>query len=312
ANAQTGVVTHTVKIDLPEVHSQNPASSILLTAQDAYQQQNYTRALLLANQAIMNQGGASAYLLRSMVHTKNGNITEAENDLKEAKKLSDPRTHWEMLLAEGQYLENAGRFTEAEERYRRMMALQPGDHRARLLLADLYRRSGNVDHALEEYQAIIQARPHRWRGLSGRIQSVICYAQQLEKAIAILEDVNSRNTSYNDVMLELVALYTQQAQKHVKGLEQASRAITVLRQSGVESRIFYRLIGEFYYAAYQLAHKSGQLPPITWPQHAITSLAELSRANETAWRDYLTRDEDANREEILQTRILNARTWAWI
>jgi serine/threonine-protein kinase PknG len=310
-NANTGVVTHTVKIDLPEVPPQNPASTVLLSAQDAYQQRNYTRALLLANQAIQNQGGASAYLLRSMIHTQNGSIPLAEKDLNEAKKLSDPRIQWEMLLAEGQYLENAGQFTAAEERYRRMMAIQPGDHRARLLLADLYRRSGNVDNALNEYQAIIHARPSTGAAYLGASKAYLLN-QQLGKAIGVLEEVNSRNTSYNDVMLELIALYTQQAQKDVKGLEQAARAITVLRQNGVESRIFYRLIGEFYYAAYQVAQKNGQLPNITWPEQAITSMAQLSQANEHAWRELLARDDDANREDILQNRILNARSWAWI
>lgn len=311
ANANTGVVTHTVKIDLPEIPAQNPASTVLLSAQEAYQQRNYTRALLLANQAIQNQGGAPAHLLRSMIHTQNGSIAEAERDLNEAKKLSDPRLQWEMLLAEGQYLENSGQFTAAEERYRRMMAIQPGDHRARLLLADLYRRSGNVENALDEYQAIIHARPSTGAAYLGASKAYLLN-QQLEKAIGVLEEVNNRNTSYNDVMLELIALYTQQAQKDVKGLEQAGRAITVLRQNGVESRIFYRLIGEFYYAAYQVVQTNGQLPAITWPEHPITSLAQLSQANEHAWREYLARDEDANREEILQNRILSARTWAWI
>ncbi len=310
-NASTGVVTHTVKIDLPDVPPQNPALTVLLSAQDAYQQRNYTRALLLANQAIQNQGGASAYLLRSMVHTQNGNIGDAERDIKEAKKLSDPRTQWEMLLAEGQYLENAGQFTDAEDRYRRMMAIRPGDYRARLLLADLYRRSGNVHNALDEYQAIIHARPSTGSAYLGASKAYLL-DNQLEKAIDVLEEVNSRNTSYNDVILELIALYTQQAQKDIKGLEQAARAITILRENGVESRVFYRLIGEFYYAAYQVAQKSGQLPAVTWPEQAITSIGQLSHANEQAWREYLARDEDANREDILQNRILNARTWAWM
>jgi hypothetical protein len=113
-------------------------------------------------------------------------------------------------------------------------------------------------------------------------------------------------------MLELIALYTQQAQKDVKGLEQAARAITVLRQNGVESRVFYRLIGEFYFAAYQAASSTGQLPQITWPEAPIKSLAHLSQVNEQAWREYMARDDNADREDILQNRILNARTWAWM
>src|SRR5262249_40291470 len=99
---ETGVVTGTIKIDLPEVAPTNPASTVLLTAQEAYQQHNYTRALLLANQAIKNNGGASAYLLRSLIHTQNGSLQDAEADLKQAQAQGGAQSDWEVLLAEGQ------------------------------------------------------------------------------------------------------------------------------------------------------------------------------------------------------------------
>ncbi len=53
--------TGTVKIDLPQVAATNPAATILLSAQEAYEQRNMTRALQLTNQAINNNGGAAAY-----------------------------------------------------------------------------------------------------------------------------------------------------------------------------------------------------------------------------------------------------------
>ncbi|MCI0348609.1 MAG: hypothetical protein L0Z53_04215, partial [Acidobacteriales bacterium] len=139
-NTHTGVVSGTVKIDLPEIHAKNPASTILLSAQEAYQQRNLTLALTLANQAINNNGGAAAYVLRSLVYNQQGATPEAESDLKTARQLRDPQVQWEMLLAEGQLLENSGKFNEAAVCYQRMMAMRPGDYRARLLLADLYRR----------------------------------------------------------------------------------------------------------------------------------------------------------------------------
>jgi serine/threonine protein kinase len=308
----TGVVSGTVKIDLPEVPHTNPASTVLLSAQEAYQQRNFTRALLLANQAINNNGGASAYILRSLVHNQHGDMKLAEADLQQAKRLSNPQVQWEMLLAEGQYLENSGQFDQAAERYRRMMALKPGDHRGRLLLADLYRRSGNSQQAISEYRAIIQAKPSIGPAYIGASKTYLS-TNQLDEAIDVLETVSSRNTSYNEVLLELIDLYNHKAKTgDIASLEQAARAVDVLEENGAESRAFYRLLGEFYFTAYQVAQQAKTFPQVTWPDPKIKSLADLARANEHAWREYLARDEDADRDDIINNRIMSARAWALI
>ncbi len=310
--SDTGVVTGTVKIELPEVAPNNPASTVLLTAQEAYQQRDYKRALLLANQAINNKGGASAYLLRSLIYTHNGQLQEAQTDLAQAQKAADPQAQWQMLLAEGQLMENSGKFEEAADRYRRMMALKPGDYRARLLLADLYRRSGNSKQAIAEYRAIIQAKPGIGQAYIGASKAYL-QDKQVDNAIKVLEDVSSRNTSYNEVMLELIQLYNLKADEgDATTLEEAARAINVLRENGVETRSYYRLLAEFYFTAYHVARKSGSVPAITWPDQHMNSLADLSRANEAAWREYLARDEDADREFVINERIMNARTWALV
>jgi tetratricopeptide (TPR) repeat protein len=312
ASSGTGVVSGTVKIDLPEVPPTNPASTVLLSAQEAYQQRNFTRALLLANQAINNNGGAAAFVLRSLIHNQNGDLKQAEADLNQARRLSDPQVQWEMLLAEGQFLENAGKFDEAAERYHRMMSLKPGDHRGRLLLADLYRRSANYLQAINEYKAIIQAKPSVGPAYIGASKTYLA-KNEVDEAIHVLETVSSRNTSYNEVLLELIDLYNQKAlDGDPVSLEQAARAIDVLQENGVESRSFFRLLAEFYYTAYKVAHKTRKLPQVTWPDQQIKNLAQLSKANEHAWREYLARDEDADRDDIINNRIMNARNWALI
>jgi serine/threonine protein kinase len=308
----TGVVSGTVKIELPEVPVTNPASTVLLSAQEAYQQRNFTRALLLANQAINNNGGAAAYILRSLVHNQHGDLKQAEIDLQQARRLSDPQVQWEMLLAEGQFLENGGKFDLAAERYRRMMALKPGDHRGRLLLADLYRRSGNSQQAITEYRAIIQAKPSVGSAYIGASKTYLSN-NQVDEAIGVLETVSSRNTSYNEVLLELIDLYNQKAMNgDIASLEQAARAVDVLEENGAESRAFFRLLGEFYFTAFQVAKRSKTFPQITWPDPKIKTLSDLSTANEQAWREFLARAEDVNRDDIINNRIMNARTWALV
>ncbi|HEX2906330.1 MAG TPA: tetratricopeptide repeat protein [Phototrophicaceae bacterium] len=291
----TGLVTGTAKIDLPGVPTTNPAATVLLSAQEAYHQRDLTRALLLANQAINNNGGAAAYVLRSLIYNQEGRINDAAQDLDRARQLSDPQIKWEMLLAEGQLLENQGQFEAAAAAYQKLMALKPGDHRGRLLLADLYRRSGNTGQAITEYQSIMQAKPSVGQAYIGASRAYLV-SQELDNAIRVLETVSSRNTSYNEVMMELIALYNQKAVRgSADSLEQAARAIAVLRENGVESRVFYRLVGEFYHTAYLVARQAGKMPKVNWPDEHIRSLRDLSVQNERAWRDYLARDADANR-----------------
>ncbi len=312
----TGVLGGTVKIDLPTVAKTNPASTILLTAQEAYHQRDMTRALLLTNQAINNNGGATAYALRSLIQTQNGNLIDAAKDLQQAQTLATgSKSEWEMLLAQGQFQENSGKFEEAVGSYRRMMALRPGDYRARLLLADLYRRSGNTDQAISEYRAIISANPSVGQAYIGASKAYLT-GKKIDDAIRVLEEVSSRNTSYNDVMIELIALYNEKALTGTATseatLENAARAINVLSENGVETRSFYRLEAEFYFTTFLFARKHGKVPQITWPGAQLKTIEQISAANERAWRDYLARDEAADREFVINDRIMAARTWALV
>jgi tetratricopeptide (TPR) repeat protein len=249
-------------------------------------------------------------LADSSIHSQLGN-GRAQADLTQAQHLSDPQVQWEMMLAEGQLLENAGQFDQAAERYRCMMALKPGDHRGRLLLADLYRRSENYVQAIVEYRAIIQSKPHIGPAYVGASKAYLGNGQ-LDNAIKVLEDVSSRNASYNDVLIELVDLYNQRAAQGDLGcLEQAARAIDVLRQNGVDSRQSLRLIAEFYCAALAIARETHSIPALSWPdKRSFAKVSDLAKANEQAWRDYLARDVDANRDEVVNNRIMNMRTWA--
>jgi serine/threonine protein kinase len=306
----TATGTGTVKIELPAVETTNPAATIILKAQEAYEQQNLTRALQLANQAVNNSGGTSAHVLRSLIYNRIGDTKSAQADLKAAQTNADAQNQWQMALAEGQLLESTGNFAEAELRYRRMMAIKPGDYRGRLLLADLYRRSNNFPLAIQEYQAIIQSRPNVGPAYIGASRALLS-SQKLDDAIHILESVSSRNASYNDVMMDLIGLYNQKALSgKPESLDQAARAIAVLQENSVESKGFYRLVADFYYTALQVARKQGKLPQIIWPgKHQPKSINELAKANERAWRDYLDRDSDADRNEIITHRILATRSW---
>jgi len=306
--------TGTVKIELPQVEQTNPAATILLRAQEAYEQQNLTRALQLANQAVNNQGGAAAHVLRSLIHNRLGDAQAAKTDLDQAESFSDAQQQWQIALAEGQLLENAGNYDEAAKRYRRMMAIKPGDYRGRLLLADLYRRSGNNAQAINEYRAIIQSKPNVGAAYIGAAKSYVAM-DETPDAIQILETVGSRNASYNEVLLELITLYNQRALAgQPTSLDQSARAIDALHENGVETRQAFRLIADFYHTALALARKAGGVPDnINWPLgRKPKTVADLARMNEQAWRTYLARDAEADRDHIISEKILPARSWSLV
>ncbi len=303
--------TGTVKIELPNVESSNPAATLILRAQEAYEQSNMTRALQFANQAVNNQGGAAAYVLRSLINNRIGDTEAAQKDLKNAQAVSDQQQQWQMALAEGQLAESTGRYEEAAAHYRRMMALKPGDHRGRLLLADLYRRSGNFEQAITEYRSIITAKPNVGPAYIGASRAYLS-DKKLDDAIQVLEDVSARNASYNDVLMELIGLYNQKALTgKPESLDQAARAISVLQDNGVETKSFYQLVADFYYTALKVARRDNAIPKVLWPGNArIDSIGALAAANEKAWRDYLDRDDKADRDDVINNRVMAVRSWA--
>jgi serine/threonine protein kinase len=305
--------TGTVKIELPTVEATNPAATLILRAQEAYEQSNMTRALQFANQAVNNQGGAAAYVLRSLINNRIGDTEAAQKDLKNAQAVSDQQQQWQMALAEGQLAESTGRYEDAAAFYRRMMALKPGDHRGRLLLADLYRRSGNYEQAITEYRSIITAKPNVGPAYIGASRAYLSN-KRLADAIQVLEEVSARNASYNDVMLELIGLYNQRAlEGQPESLEQAAHAITVLQDNGVETKGFYQLVADFYFTALAVARKDGRVPKVSWPRGVqITTINALAAANEKAWRDYLDRDEKADRDDVINNRVMAVRAWALV
>ena len=89
--------------------------------------------------------------------------------------------------------------------------------------------------------AIIQAKPSVGQAYIGASKAYL-REKQIDDAIKVLEEVSSRNTSYNEVMLELISLYNLKADEgDATTLEEAARAINILRENGVEiARILSR------------------------------------------------------------------------
>jgi hypothetical protein len=143
--------------------------------------------------------------------------------------------------------------------------------------------------------------------------------------------VNENALRYVDAQLQLIELYVQRINQalsnasstkldssaamlsgllHDLGL--ASRAIAGLTDR-TESRHFYRLQAEWWYAAYQLA-RLGRLPPnIEWPDggpHNAGDSRAIATVCREAYRRYLRRAPDApDREDILARIYFDVQEW---
>jgi hypothetical protein len=80
-----------------------------------------------------------------------------------------------------------------------------------------------------------------------------------------------------------------------------------------ESRHFYRLQAEWWYAAYQLARLNRLPPNMEWPdgqRHDATNAAQIAQVCREAYRRYLRRAPDApDREDILARIYFDVQEW---
>ena len=151
---------------------------------------------------------------------------------------------------------------------------------------------------------------------------------QTDAAIGVLDAVNENALRYVDAQLRLVELYltridnfmVQQPKKIAKAgasdqdlqalladLGFAGRSIAGLNDR-TESRHFYRLQADWWYAAYRLA-RVGKLPAtIDWPdsgKHDANDPQQIGQACRQAYRRYLQRSPDApDREDVLGEDLL--------
>jgi hypothetical protein len=149
----------------------------------------------------------------------------------------------------------------------------------------------------------------------------------------VLDAVNENALRYVDAQLRLIELYlsridaylTQQQGAVRRGGAQPPGLPALLHDLGLagralgglndrtESRHFYRLIADWWYAAYRLA-RAGRLPAnLSWPdnrQHNANNPADIGGATREAYRLYLRRAPDSpDREDILARIYFDVAEW---
>jgi serine/threonine-protein kinase PknG len=317
---------------LPSLSATDPATPALQAARDLMAAGRYEEALTQIDAALKtNPVSIDGHLLRAASLTNLGQRDAAAAELERAQRLSTPATRWRTLLVQAQTAEATNDYGAAEGLYAELTKLVPGEILPKQALADIYRQTGRFGPAAELYHRVVAADPANADAVLGWADSLVAL-NQTDQAIGVLDAVNENALRYVDAQLRLIELYllridtylTQQrgalaaatppsglpALLHDLGL--AARAIGGLNDR-TESRHYYRLLADWWYAAYRLARAKRLPANMAWPDgraHQADSAAEIGAATREAYRRYLQRAPDApDREDILARIYFDVAEW---
>jgi tetratricopeptide (TPR) repeat protein len=254
-----------------------------------------------------------------------GQLAPAKESMDQADRLSTPATRWRTLLVQAQSAESGGDFPRAEQLYAELTKLVPGEVLPKQALADIYRTTGRYRPAADLYSRVVSADPANADAVLGWADSLVAL-DQTDSAIGVLDAVNENALRYVDAQLRLIELYLARIDNYLdkrgrsikeipptnpdmqsllRDLELAGRAIAGLHDR-TESRHFYRLEADWWYAAYRLT-RAGKLPDsIYWPdtkKHNASNPADIGECTRAAYRRYLQRAPDAPDAEDVLARI---------
>lgn len=318
---------------LPVLSGSDPAQQLLQPARDLIDTGRYLEALSQLDVVLRaHPASIDGHLLRATALNNLGRTDEARAALEQADRLGTPATRWRTLLVQAQAAENRDDYATAETLYQELIRLVPGEVLPKQALADLYSETQRYDEAAELYSRVVAADPANADAVLGWADSLVAL-NRTDVAIGVLDAVNENALRYVDAQLRLVELYLSRIDSYLsanagrlngatlsspnvqgmlRDLDLAGRAIAALNDR-TESRHFYRLQADWWYAAYRLA-KANLLPKdIHWPD----SRPDHSNAPEkvghdcrAAYRRYLQRAPDApDREEVLARIYFDVQEW---
>ncbi|MFL5734640.1 MAG: protein kinase domain-containing protein [Chloroflexia bacterium] len=308
---------------LPALSEADPASQLLQPARDLMYAGRYSEALTQIDAALKTHPASiDGHLLKAAALNNLGDTKDAAKALEQANRLSTPATRWRTLLVQAQAAEAMGDYKQAEQLYIELTKLVPGEVLPKQALADIYKDTGRYAPAADLYSRVVAADPANADAVLGWADSLVALNHS-DQAIGVLDAVNENALRFVDAQLRLMELYLARIDSALDGrrkdptaalhdLALAGRAIAGLNDR-TESRHFYLLQADWWYAAYRLSRMK-QLPQdIDWPdgqKHNASNPEEIGKACREAYRRYLQRSPDApDREDVLARIYFDVAEW---
>ncbi len=274
--------------DDPAAPALDQASELLLQGRmDGIPQQVEIDALNQIEAALkVNPKSNHARLLKVVALAQMGRMDEAQAELQQVSKLTDVASDWSYAIVAAQIAENAGDAQTAEQLYRDLIRLVPGELPPRQKLANLLLQQGRNEEAARVYQQIVGADPANAEAILNWADALAAIGNA-EGSIDVLRRVGENAVRFVDAQTRMIELLVQRAHREPAALNMAAEAIESL-QGRTQTPRYYRLVGDWWFEVYHLAQR-GKLQAVTqWPlvDQPQTTQGIAARARD-AYRHYL-------------------------
>lgn len=179
---------------------------------------------------------------------------------------------WELLLVSAELERKLGRFSDAADRYRRMLELDPSNRPLRRQLAETYVRAGSTDSAIVVLEAMLEVEENDVE-TAAALADAYLQKGQFSKAIPLYERVLQQVTNNPELMLRVGVSYFGQIRADSTF---APKAEEVLRRVSAMTPDDWRPF--FYLGA--IAATKGQDSTAAFYFERVT---KLEKANFDAW-----------------------------
>ncbi|MBA3531513.1 MAG: zinc ribbon domain-containing protein [Ardenticatenales bacterium] len=274
-------------LSLPVSREDDPAAPSLDQASDLLLQGKPEDALAHIEQALtINPKSTHAYLLKTVALGKIGQLEQAQVELNKVTKLTDISSDWSYAIVAAQMAEDSNDPARAEQLYRDLLRMVPGELPPRQKLANLLLRQGRYQEASDLYAQIVGADPANAEAILNWADSLAAVGSA-EQSISVLRRVGENAVRFVDAQTRMIELLLQRAHQDPAALNLAAEAIESL-QGRTQTPRYYRLAGDWWFEAYQLGQRNKLDQIQNWPMgNGRPALKEIAQRAREAYRHYL-------------------------
>ena len=288
---------------LPIPRNDDPAAPLLERTNDLLLQGKPEEALQQAQTALeVNQNSTNARLLKTVALAQLKRLDEAQAELQKVSKLTDISSDWSYGIVAAQVAENAGDFAKAEQLYRDLIRIVPGELPPRQKLANLMLNRKRYSEAAQLYEQIVGADPANAEAILNWADALASMGSN-DQSIQVLRRVGQNAVRFVDAQIRMIELLLQRVQRDHNALNLAAEAIESLQGRSQTPR-FYRLTGDWWFEAYQLVRNNKLKQIKAWPGvNEAQNKREIAKHARDAYRHFLRVAPDTPHADEIIGRI---------
>ncbi|GHO87564.1 hypothetical protein KSZ_55700 [Dictyobacter formicarum] len=308
-----GILTTTGKLGLRGeaiLDETDKAIDMLHYGDQALRAGSYSSARTFYQQAVkVNPNSVDAHLRLAETAMDQGEYALALAEITQVQRRSPG--HWKVAWYTGRLLEAQGKYQEAANQYRELMADLPGELPPQQSLARVCACMGDTASAVELYTGVLKADPGNTEVILG-VTDALIQLQRWNEAAVILRGVNEAAARYVEAQLLLCKLYLQHMVPLTpQNVQSAAEAIQGLRGRTEDPR-YYLMRGDIYRAAWLMAKSKRLSSNISIAGASRTDPRTLGQMAEESYSEYLRRELHPDQREAVVRRRFEVAPWRWV